>query len=71
MNFFNVLLLIKLKSKKGPIRNKVRIENARIRVVKCERVLTNYREEKNEERERETIVTASQNIEDSRVAASL
>ena len=48
----------------------MRIENARIRVVKCERVLTNYREEKNEERESETIVTASRNIE-SRVAASL
>ena len=71
MNFFNVLSLIKLKTKKGPIRNKVRIENVRIRVIKCERVLTNYREEKNEERERETIVTVSQNIEESRVAMSL
>ena len=52
MKFYNFLLLTKSKSKKGLIRNKMRIENVDMIIIKWERVWNEDRKEKNGERER-------------------
>ena len=53
MKFYNFLLLTNLKkSKKWLMRDKERIENGEIRVIKWERIWNNDREDK-KERDRE------------------
>ena len=53
MKYYNVILLTKRKRKKGLTRDKMGIKNAKMRVIKWERVWNDDREEKNGERQKE------------------
>ena len=69
MKFYNFLLLTKSKSKKGLMRNKMRIENVEMMIIKWERVWNDERE-REREREREKIhaETLSQATEERRAS---
>ena len=53
---YHFLLLMKWKGKKGPKRNKVKTENAKMKVIKWERIWDTKRER---ERERHMILTTT------------
>ena len=52
IKFYNFLLPTKWKNKNGLMKDNVKIENTKIKVIKQERIWNDNREEKNGERER-------------------
>ena len=53
IKFYNFLLPTKRKNKNGLMKDNVKIENTKIRVIKQERIWNDNREEKNGEKEKD------------------